>query len=211
MADPLDTARTLARRPTVRAGVLVLLAAGAASGSLPLLEAPGYELGEGAALLAALLAPFVGIAAARVELRRAAPSPLAAFASAALVLAALVGAAALGAVSRAALGPCAAVGRATWFVPLLALPSVLLGAALAVAVAFVAGGRRGLAGVLYAAVAAASLAVSLRDAYRGPAAFVFDPLLGGWPGPIYDVALVPDLRVVLLRGAAVAEAIATAA
>ena len=69
MADPLDTARTLARRPTVRAGVLVLLAAGAASGSLPLLEAPGYELGEGAALLAALLAPFVGIAAARTPAR----------------------------------------------------------------------------------------------------------------------------------------------
>src|SRR5512139_133732 len=211
VADPLENARSLARRPAVRAGAAALLALGAASGSLPLLEAPGYELGEAAALLAALLAPLVGISAARAELRRDAPSPLAAWTGAALVLGGLVGAAILGAVARAALGPCAAVGRATWFVPLLAGPSVLLGAALAVAVAFVARGRRGLAAALYALAAAASLAVALRAAYRGPAAFVFDPLLGAWPGPIYDEALVPDLRALLLRGAAAAEAIAVAA
>ncbi len=211
MGDPLDTVRTLARRPAVRVGAALLLAGGAASGSLPLLEAPGYELGEATALLAALLAPFVGIAAARAELRRPSPSPLAAFTGAALVLGALIGAAALGAILRAAAGPCAAFGAATWFVPLLAAPSVLLGAALAVAVAFVTRGRRALSGALYAAAALASLAVSLRAAYRGPAAFVFDPLLGGWPGPIYDEALVPDLRVVLFRVAAVAEAVAVAA
>ncbi len=211
-SQPLEIALALARRPAVRAGAALLFVLGAASGSLPLLDAPGYELGEAAALLAAVLAPFVGVAAARLELgaRRGAASPLAAWAGATLVLAALVGAAIAGALLRAALGPCAALGRATAFVPLLALPTVLLGAALAVAVAFAVGGRRAASAALYALVAAASLAVSLRAAYRGPAAFVFDPLLGAWPGPIYDEVLVPDLRALLLRAAAAAEAIAVA-
>src|SRR6266542_3581418 len=168
VAGSLDIARSLARRPTVRAGAVILLAAGFAAGSLPLLDAPGYELGG---LVALLLA---------------------------------------GAMVRAALGPCAAFGPAVAFLPLLAGPTVLLGAALAVAVAFVSGGRRALAGTLYVLAALAALAFSLRAAYRGPAAFVFDPLLGGWPGPIYDEAIVPDLRAVLLRAAAAAEAFSVA-
>jgi hypothetical protein len=208
---PLDIAASLAHRRSVRIGAVVLLAAGAAAGGLPLLEAPGYEVGEAAALLAALLAPFTGIAAARGELRRDTPSPLAAFAGAALALGALVALPVLGAVGRAALGPCSALGAAAGFIPLLALPSVLLASAVAVAVAFAAGGRRARAALLYALVAVASLASSLWIAYRGPAAFVFDPLLGGFPGPLYDEALVPDARVVLLRLAATAEALAVAA
>ncbi len=40
---------------------------------------------------------------------------------------------------------------------------------------------------------------------------MFDPLLGAWPGPIYDEALVPDLRVALFAAAAAAQAIAVAA
>jgi len=211
LAGSLEIARSLARRPAVRAGAVLLVAAGLAAGSLPLVDAPGYELGEAAALVAALLAPLVGVAAARAALARPDPSPLAAWGATSLVLGALVALLLAGALARAALGPCAALGPAVTFVPLLAAPTVLLGAALAVAVAFVAGGRRALAGALYALAAAASLAVSLRAAYRGPAAFVFDPLLGAWPGPIYDEALVPDLRAVLLRAAAAAEAIAVAA
>lgn len=201
----------LARRRSVRVAAIALLAAGALSGSLPLLEAPGYELGELGALLAVLAAPFVGIAAARLELGREAPSPAAAWAGAAGVVAALVAALLLGAVARAALGPCSAIGPAAWFLPLLAIPSAMLGAAVAVATGFLARGRAGRAGALFAAVALASLAGSLRAAYLGPAAFLFDPLLGGWPGPIYDEALVPDARVVLLRLAAAAEAVAVAA
>jgi hypothetical protein len=205
------TTRTLARHPAVLVGGAALLAAGAASGSLPLLETPGYELGEAAALLAALLAPAVGIAAVRRERLRPVPSPLRAFAAAAGLTGALVGAAVLGAVARAAMGPCAVLGRAFGFVPLLAIPSVLLGAALAVAAAFAAGGRRAAAALLYAAATAASLALSLRIAYRGPPAFVFDPLLGAWPGPIYDEALLPDLRAVLFRAGATAWAAAVVA
>ncbi len=207
----LEIARSLARRRAVRIGAAALLPLGAVAGSLPLLDAPGYELGEAAALLAALLAPFVGIPAARLERSRPAPSPLAAWGASSLVLAGLVALFLAGALARAALGPCAAVGPAAGFVPLLALPSVLLGAALAVAVAFAAGGRRAAAGALYALAALASLAASLHAAYRGPGAFAFDPLLGAWPGPIYDEALVPDLRALLFRGAAAADAIAVAA
>jgi hypothetical protein len=211
LAHPLTSTRSLARRPAVRAGAAILLVAGAAAGSLPLLETPGWELGEAAALLAALLAPAVGIAAARAELGREAPSPLAAWAAAALVLGGLVGAAVLGALARAALGPCAVSGPALGYVPLLAVPTVLLGAALAVAVTFVAGGRRALAVALYVLAAAISLAASLARAWRGPAAFVVDPLLGLWPGPIYDEVVVPDLRALLARGGAAAEAVAVAA
>ncbi|HEY6003462.1 MAG TPA: type VI secretion system protein, partial [Anaeromyxobacter sp.] len=106
--------------------------------------------------------------------------------------------------------PCSTVGRAAGFLPLLGLPSALLGAALAVATAVLARGRPGVAAALYAAVALVSLFASLREAYLGPAAFVFDPLLGGFPGPIYDEALAPDLRVLLLRLSALLEAAAVA-
>ena len=211
MLRSFQIAAALARRRSVRAGAAALLVVGAASGSLPLLEAPGYELGELAALLAVLLAPLAGIAAVRLELAREAPSPLAAWGGAAAVVAALAGALVAGAVLRAAAGPCSALGPAAWFLPLLALPSAMLGAALAVATGFLSRGRGGRAGALYAAVALASLAWSLRAAYVGPAAFAFDPLLGAWPGPIYDEALVPDARAVLLRLAAAAEAVAVAA
>ncbi len=207
----VEVAGRLARRRSVRVGAALLVALGLAAGSLPLLDAPGYELGEAGALLAALLAPFAGIAAWRTERERADPSPAAAWLGASCVLLGLLAALFAGALLRAALGPCSALGPAAWFLPLLTLPSALLGAALAVAAAVLARGRRALAAVLYAAAALASLSASLRAAYLGPAAFVFDPLLGAFPGPIYDEALVPDLRTVLFRCAAVLEAAAIAA
>jgi hypothetical protein len=206
-----DIARSLASRRSIRIGAVALVALGFAAGGLPLLDAPGYELAEASALAAALLAPFVGIAAARLELGQPSPSPLAAWAASSLAVGALVLLFAAGATARAALGPCTALGPAAGFLPLLALPSVLLGSALAVAVGIVARGRRALAGVLYAVAALASLAATLHAAWRGPAAFAFDPLLGAWPGPIYDEALVPDLRTALFAAAAAAEAVAVAA
>ncbi len=210
MRRSIEIAAALARRRSVQAGLASLAALGLVAGGLPLLDAPGYELGEVGALVAVLLAPFVGIAAVRLERGRP-PSPLSAWGGASLVVAGLVGALLAGAVVRAALGPCSGLGAAAGFLPLLALPSVLLGAALAVAMGFLSGGRRALAAALYVVVALASLAWSLRAAYRGPAAFVFDPLLGAWPGPLYDEALVPDLRTVLFRAGAAAEAVAVAA
>lgn len=190
---------------------MALTVLGFASGSLPLLEAPGWELGQLGALLAALLAPMLGIAAFRLERERPAPSPAAAVAGGTLALLALLAAIFGAALLRAAIGPCEALPAASWFVPLLALPSALLGVALAVAVALLARGRAGPAALLYVVVALASLGASLWRAWAGPAAFVSDPLLGLWPGPLYDEALVPDLRVVLLRAAAAAEGAALAA
>jgi hypothetical protein len=201
----------LSRRRSFRAGAAVLAALGVAAGSAPLLESPGYELGELGALLAAVLAAPAGLAAWRIERAAPAPSPLAAWAAASLAVSALVGALFAGAIARAAIGPCSALGTAAGFLPLLALPSALLGAALAVATAALARGRAAAAIALYALAALAALAWSLRAAYAGPAAFVFDPLLGAFPGPLYDEALVPDARVALFRAAAALEGVAVAA
>jgi hypothetical protein len=206
----IEIATTLARRRSVRVGAAALAVLGIASGSLPLLDAPGYELGELAALLAALLAPFAGIAAVRDERTRTHPTPHSPGAGSALVHGALLGLFLAAALVRAALGPCSPLGPAAGFLPLLALPSALVGAGLAVATAVLAGGRRALAGGLYALAAVASLAWSLRAAYLGPAAFLFDPLLGAWPGPLYDEALAPDARAVLFGAAAAAEGLAIA-
>ncbi len=207
----VEIASSLARRRSVRMSAAACAAGGFASGWLPLLDQPGYELGEALALAAALAAPFVGFAAAREERARPLPSPLSAWAGSSLVLAALGALALAGATARAEVGPCTALSAAAWFIPVLALPSALLGAALAVAAAFLARGRRAVAALAYSAAAAASLAASLRAAYVGAAAFVFDPLVGAWPGPLYDEALAVDLRLVLFRSAAIAWAFAVAA
>jgi tetratricopeptide (TPR) repeat protein len=207
----VEIAVALARRRAVKAGAALLALAGLAAGTIPLLQAPGYEVGELGALLAALLAPAAGIAAWRLERGRPDASPAAAWLGASLVACALVAALFLGTLLQAALGPCSAMGRAAGFLPLLAAPSAFLGAALAVAAAVLARGRRAPAAALYVAVAMVSLFASLRAAYLGPAAFVFDPLLGAFPGPIYDEALAPDLRVLLLRASALLEAAAVAA
>jgi len=217
---PLEIAAALGQRRAVRLAGAGALVAGFASGSLPLLDAPGYELGQAAALAAVVAAPFLALAAVRLERARPLPSPAAAWGGASLALCTLVALLAVGAIARAAVGPCAAITQATGFVPLLAVPSALLATALAVAAGFVARGRAPRTALLYAAAVLASLAWTLRGAYRGPAAFAFDPVLGAWPGPVYDEALRVDARTVLFRtealalaavAVALAEAVARAA
>jgi hypothetical protein len=203
-------ARSLLRRPAVRVAVGLAPVAGLASGSLPLLDVPGYELAELSALLAALaLSPWLGIAAAREARAGPRPSPAVALAAAAAVLAALLALLFAGSALRAALGPCRALAQAAFF-PLLALPSALLGAAVAVAAGFAARGSRLLAGALYALFAATSLAGALHAAYIGPAAFLRSALLGLWPGPLYDEVLAVDARVWLGAAEAVGAAVAIA-
>lgn len=189
----------LAGRRGVHLAGAILLVAGAASGFLPLLDVPGYELGEVAALVAALLAPALALPAARLERTRVHPSPAAAFGGAALLGVGLLALLFGGALLHAVVGPCAALGPDAAFLPLLALPSMLLGVAVATAAAFVARGRGLPAWLLHLAVVAVSLAWTLLRAYRGPAAFLFDPLLGAWPGPLYDEALRIDARLALYR------------
>jgi predicted negative regulator of RcsB-dependent stress response len=206
-------AADLSRRRAVRVAGAALLLLGFGSGSLPLLDAPGYELGQLLAFAAVALAPFLALPAARAE--RAAHGPLASPAAAAgatfTLLSALLALAFAGATLRAALGPCSAVTPASAFVPLLAWPSALAASAGAAAAAFLARGRGGRAALWYVAAVAASLAATLRGGYTGPAAFLFDPFLGAFPGPLYDEALRVDGRLVLQRLEAAALGVALAA
>ena len=200
----------------LRAALSTRLAAGAAAiaiaggllaGALPLLEVPGLELGLAAALACALgLAPALGLAAARRELaRRAGPPsmlrPFAAAAAASLLLLALLFTAS--ALRAAVATPCRPLAGAVLFA-VVAVPSALLGCAVAVALGVAARGRRRAAALLYGAVVIASLAVTLLDAYLGPAASAHDHLLGVWPGPLYDEAVPVDARLLLFRAATLA-------
>ncbi len=192
-------------RPAFLAAAAGLLAAlGFRLAGLPLLEAPGWELGMAAALLAVLLGAPLGIARARAELARERPSAPRAFARAAagvvLLQAALVGGATL---RTALLTPCSPTfGLA--FVPAIALPSALAAAALGVLAGFVGRGRPLPSGLLYLAGIAGSLSETLLEGWLGPASYLLDPFLGVWPGPIYDEALALDRRLLLFRLATLA-------
>ena len=196
---------TVRAHPALLAAAAGLLAAlGFRLAGLPLLEAPGWELGMVAALLAVLAGAPMGIARARTELARERPSALRAFlrATAGLVLlqAALVGGAAL---RTALLTPCSPTfGLA--FVPAVALPSALAAAALGVLAGFVARGRPVPSGLLYGAGIVGSLSATLLEGWLGPASYLLDPFLGVWPGPIYDEALALDRRLLLFRLATLA-------
>jgi hypothetical protein len=205
----LRTLPSVASRRSVGVAAGALLLAGAGLGGLPLLEVPGYELGELGALVAvAILGPWLGLAAARLERGRPDPSPAAAWVAAAGVATALLAALLAGSTLRAAFGPCRPLYSAAFF-PALALPSAWLAAALAVACGFTTRGPLR-AGALYAGVALLFLAVRLWWAYRGPEAYLTDPLWGYFPGPLYDEALPLDGRLWLARGEAVGWAVAVA-
>ena len=67
------------------------------------------------------------------------------------------------------------------------------------ALTFAARGRRLAGAALYAAAVLAIFALRLRQAYRGPEAYLLDPLLGYLPGPLYDEAVPLDGRLLLAR------------
>ena len=206
----LRTLPPLASAPSVRVAAAVSLGLGAAAGGLPLLEAPGYELGQVGALLAViLLGPWLGLAAARIERARPDPSPLAAWSAASLISAALLAALFAGAALRAAFGPCRVLFAAGFF-PVVAFPSACLAAALAVAAGFAARGRRARASALYALAALLLLGARLLAAWRGPEAYLLDPLWGYFPGPLYDEVVPLDARVLLGRTEALGWAAALA-
>ena len=217
MPSALHPLALLLRRRKVLAALAAAFAFGALAGSLPglggLLEIPGYELSELSALLAALfLAPWLGISArcARAGAPPAPePSPLSTWLAAGAGTTAVLGALLAGAALRGALSPCRTF-LAIGFFPVLALPSALLGSALAVACAVATGGRRGRAALAYAAVVLGLLAVRALEGYRGPAAFALDPLLGYFPGPLYDEAVPMDARLLLARAEAVGWALCVA-
>ena len=201
-------ARTLLRRRAALAAAGALLLVGLLGGLLPLLDVPGYELGEVGAWLGLALGPPLGWWAMAAERERGSGSPAVAGLAAALASTALLALLFLAVAVRAALGPCRALDGAGFF-PVLALPSAWLAAVLSAALAWP--GRRGpwVAGLGLALLG--SLAATLHAAWRGPAAFALDHLLGVWPGPLYDEALRLDARVLLFRAGTVALAVAVAA
>jgi tetratricopeptide (TPR) repeat protein len=206
----LRTLRSLSSATSVRVAAVASLTLGAAAARLPLLEVPGYELGEAGALAAVvLLGPWLGFAAARRERSLPDPSPLAAWVAASVVSAALLAALFAGSALAAAFGPCRPLFAAAFF-PALALPSAFLAQSLAVAAAFTARDRRGLATASYATAALVLLAVRLVATWRGPAAYLLDPLWGYFPGPLYDEAVPLDARLLLGRAEAVGWAAAVA-
>ncbi len=150
-------------------------------------------------IAAALLGAPLAFREARRERLRDRPRPLVAWARVSLLLASLQAGLFAGAALRAAaVSPCSPVAGLA-FLPVLALPSALLAAALGVFCAAAARGHKLLAGGLYAAATLGSLGVTLWSVHSGPAAFAFDHLLGWWPGPIYDEAVRIDERLVLWR------------
>ena len=181
------------------AGTGALAALGFRLAGLPLLEAPGWELGMVAALLAVVAAAPLGISAARQELPRGRPAPLRAFARASagllLLQAALVG----GAAARTALFTPCSLSHGIAFVPAVALPSALAAAALSTLAGFLAPGRPLRGALLYLAGVVASLGTTLLEGWLGPSSYLLDHLLGIWPGPIYDEALSLDRRLLLFR------------
>jgi hypothetical protein len=212
MPTALTTLASLLRLRSVRSALVAAVALGALAGNLPgvgaLLEVPGYELGQLAALLAALwLGPWLGVAAWRLERARGDLPPLGAWIAASGAALAILAALLAGAAVRGALSPCRTF-LAVGFFPVLALPSALLACALAVACAAATRGRR--ARVLYAAVVVALAALRAIEVYRGPGAFMLDPLLGYFPGPLYDEAVPLDARLLLARGEALGWALGVA-
>ncbi len=198
-------------RPALVAAAAAGLAAGLAASALPLLDVPGWELGELGALLGALAGAPLGIGAARGQLRREVPSATRAAGAAAAAAMVLQAALAVPVFARAAFAsPCSATAGAA-FVPVLALPSALAASALGVAAGLAARGRRLRATLLYALVLLGSLGASLAAAWSGPGAYVLDHLLGSWPGPVYDEALRVDERLALFCAGTLAWAAALTA
>jgi hypothetical protein len=201
-------ASTLLQRRAVLAAGAGLLLLGGLGGLVPLLEVPGYELGMVGAWLGLALGPPLGQWAAGQERGRQDGSPAVAAVAAALASTALLTLLLLVVALRAALGPCRALDGAAFF-PVLAFPSAWLAAALSTTLAWP--GRRRLLAAGFSLALLGSLCWTLLEAWRGPAAFAFDHLLGLWPGPLYDEALRLDARVLLFRAQTVALAVLLAA
>jgi hypothetical protein len=176
-----------------------MAALGLFAGRFALLRLPGFELAELGVLCSTVLGAPIGIAAARRELERSEPSAISAFWRAVgglFVLLAILFAVAAG---RSAIGSRCSFWAGALFLPVLTIPCALLAAALGVFSAVAMRGRWLAALIVYAGAVFGSAALTLRTAYLGPAAFALDPLLGYWPGPLYDEALSVSRRLLFFQ------------
>ena len=90
------------------------------------------------------------------------------------------------------------LGAGLAFFILLPASTAVFASAAGTAVAIAVPGRR-LGRIAVLALPCLSVAWALLRLYRDPAVFAFDPFAGYFPGPIYDEALRPPLRLVWYR------------
>ena len=194
---PIGLVRTLSKLGSARVAAAVLTLVGLAATRLPLLDVPGYELAEALALAIGILGGAVGLSFARTAPARQRPAAAAGWAFAWLSAWALVAVAivALFALVDSRCSPFAGLP----FVLLLPIPSAGLSTALGLLLGR-AIARPWLAGLAYAAVAVASLALTLSPLYFGPQVFAFNQLLGWFPGPLYDERVSPPDALWIYRG-----------
>jgi hypothetical protein len=193
------------------AGLLAVLAA--ALDFVPLFDVLGYDFAFAVGIAVALAGVDIGhgtVSAARRSGRRVAPVRLALEAGLA-TLATLVVPLVLSLANGLRVRNCN-LGAGFAFFGLLPVASALVAASAGTVVAVLIANRQ-LGRVAAFLVPVLSTLWTLARLYRDPAVFAFDPFGGYFPGPIYDEALRPPLRLVWYRlanltwiGAAIASA-----
>jgi hypothetical protein len=183
-----------------RALLAAFAVAGLVAAFLPLADHLGFELALLLCIVSALVAPAVGVAAMRLELRRPEDErrPVAAaIAAAVFSVAALLIPAALILLNGLRRPVCDATGGAVWLA-VISAPTAFLAAPLG-ALTRLRTGTATRAGVLVGVVELASLLVGLRTIYSGPAFFLYDHFFGYYPGPLYDETVLLSSTVLVFR------------
>ena len=177
----------------------ILVATAALLDFLPLFDVLGYDFAFALGLVVALAAVDIGhgvVSAARRQGRQASPAGLAVEATGtALALLALP--LCLSLANGLRVRNCN-LGAGLAFFALLPACTAVFAAVSGVAVAIAVPTRR-LGRLAAFALPCVSIGWALVRRYRDPAVFAFDPFGGYFPGPIYDEALRPPLRLVWFR------------
>jgi hypothetical protein len=196
-----DNSLPLGARTWPRLYVALLGVAAVVACFLPLADHVGYEFSELIALLAGLFGCIPGVSASRSSRPRVALQRSVSFGIFALLLPLAV--ILLNGLRRPACDPLS--GLPLYF--LLTVPSAVLAASLGVLCGSLSQTR---AGILYALVFLATLAVSLWPVARGPQVFAFHHLGGMYPGPIYDEQIKITSALLFFRCATLLYALACA-
>jgi hypothetical protein len=179
------------------AGVLVLLAA--ALDFAPLFNVLGYDFAFAIGLATALAGADIGhgaVGAARRIERQVSPPRVAA--EAIVATWAILAVPLLISLANAFRVRNCNLGAGLAFFALLPVCTGAFAAGMGAAVAIALPGRRS-GRVAAFALPLLSVVGALLRLYRDPAVFAFDPFAGFFPGPIYDEALRPPLRLVWFR------------
>jgi tetratricopeptide (TPR) repeat protein len=179
------------------AGFLALLAA--LLDFLPLFNVLGYDFSFALGLATALAGVDIGHGTVRVARASLRTESVPRLAGEAIVttLAALVAPLLISLANALRVRNCN-LGAGLTFFALLPVGTAIYAAGVGVAVGLVVPGRR-LGRMAAWALPFLSIAWALVRLYRDPAVFAFDPFGGYFPGPIYDEALRPPLRLVWYR------------